>query len=181
MARVPDIPEEELTPEQRRIAAAISAARHGAVRGPFALWLRLPEVARHANDLGNALRHGGTLDIRLYRLAVLLVARFWSAQYEWYIHARGAREAGLPDETIDAIREKRRPVLTEPAQIAVYDTVTELLETRTLSEPGYRRAEDILGRDALIELVTVAGFFTMAAMVLNAFDAPVPGGEKPLP
>jgi hypothetical protein len=33
----------------------------------------------------------------------------------------------------------------------------------------------------MIEFVTAIGFYTMVAVTLNAFDAPVPGGKAPLP
>ncbi|HJX08907.1 MAG TPA: hypothetical protein VJ733_00205 [Candidatus Binatia bacterium] len=62
----------------------------------------------------------------------------------------------------------------------VYEIISELVETRTLSQPSYERALAALGLDLLIELITAAGFYTMIAMVLNAFDAPVPSGEQPL-
>jgi len=35
--------------------------------------------------------------------------------------------------------------------------------------------------DILIELVTNSGRYTQAAMVINAFQVPVPGDAKPLP
>jgi hypothetical protein len=63
----------------------------------------------------------------------------------------------------------------------IYDTITELNVARTLSQAAYKRALADLGLDLLIELITAAGFYTMVAMILSAFDAPVPGGEHPLP
>ena len=52
-------------------------------------------------------------------------------------------------------------------------------ETRTLSQPTYDRAVAMLGLDQVIELITSLGFYTMVAIMLNGFDAPVPGGERP--
>jgi 4-carboxymuconolactone decarboxylase len=54
-------------------------------------------------------------------------------------------------------------------------------ETRTLSQATYDRAIAVLGLDKVIELITALGFYTMVAIMLNGFDAPVPGGERPLP
>jgi 4-carboxymuconolactone decarboxylase len=54
-------------------------------------------------------------------------------------------------------------------------------ETHTLSQPTYDRAVAALGLDLVIELITSIGFYTMVAIMLNGFDAPVPGGERPLP
>ena len=181
MARVPDIALEEMTAEQRRVYQEIGGARGGVVRGPFALWLRTPEIADRANQFGNALRLGGKLDKRLFELMVLVVARHWSAQYEWFVHEKSGLEAGLTQAVVDAIRARRAPAFAREDERLVYDTITEINETHTLSQPAYDRALAALGLELLIELIAAAGFYTMVAMTLNAFDAPVPGGKRPLP
>jgi 4-carboxymuconolactone decarboxylase len=58
--------------------------------------------------------------------------------------------------------------------------MTELVETKAVSATSYDRVVAAFGLDLTIELFSVAGFYTMVAMVLNAFDAPVPEGEPPL-
>jgi 4-carboxymuconolactone decarboxylase len=181
MARVPDVPFEELTAEQRRIHNEIAGARSGSVRGPFALWIRNPALAERANQFGNVLRLHGKLDKRLFELTVLIVARHWSAQYEWYTHERAALKAGLSAEVVEAIREKKPPEFAREDERLVYDVVSEINEKRTLGQASYDRALAALGLDLLIELIATTGFYSMVAMTLNAFDAPVPGGIRPLP
>jgi 4-carboxymuconolactone decarboxylase len=180
MARVPEIDPEQLSPEQRRVYDDIAGVRHGTVRGPFAIWLRNAEVAAAMNQAGNSVRLHGKLDKRLFELMVLMVARHWTAQYEWFVHEDAARNAGLSPDTVQAIRAGRRPELAAEDERLVYELVTELQDTRTVSQATYDRAAAMLGLDLLIELITAAGFYTMVAMVLNAFDAPVPGGKLPL-
>ena len=180
MSRLPVLQLEDLTAEQKRIYDEIASVRHGVVRGPFPIWLRNPELADRANQFGNALRMHGKLETRLFELMVLIVARHWSAQYEWFAHAKAALSAGLSPEIIEAIQNSRRPESMREDEQLVYEIVTELVDTRTLSQPSYDRALAALGLDLLIELITAAGFYTMIAMVLNAFDAPVPGGARPL-
>ena len=180
MPRVEDLDPEKLTPEHRRIHAAIAGTRGGTVRGPFAIWLRHPALAEAADRLGSILRQC-SLDKRLFELAVLLVARHWSAQYEWYAHSRHALEAGLDPAIIDTIRQRRKPDFARDDERLIYDVVMEMNETRTLSQPTYDRVIALLGLDRVIELLTVIGFYTMVAIVINGFDAPVPGGERPLP
>jgi len=181
MARVPDLAPERLTPQQKRIHDEIAGTREGTVRGPFAIWLRLPEIADRANQFGNALRLQGKLEKRLFELMVLVVARHWSAQYEWFAHEQAALKAGLSPEVLESIRARRRPAFANADDALVYDIVSELSETRALGQPCYIRGVAGLGVDLMIELVTAAGFYTMVAMMLNAFDAPVPGGKRPLP
>jgi 4-carboxymuconolactone decarboxylase len=96
------------------------------------------------------------------------------------VHERNGLAAGLTQQTVDAIRTRSTPEFAGEDERVVYDTITELNETRTLSQPTYDRALAALGLDLLIELIAAAGFYTMVAMTLNAFDAPVPGGHRPL-
>jgi 4-carboxymuconolactone decarboxylase len=180
-SRVPEIQLDELTSEQQRVYDEIAGPRKGVVRGPFAIWIRLPEIADRANQFGNAIRLHGKLEKRLFELMVLIIARHWSAQYEWYAHAEAALNAGLSPDVVDAVRTHRKPAFAHDDEQLIYDIITELNETKKLSQPTYERAVDALGLDLMIELVTAAGFYTTAAMMINAFNAPVPGGEQPLP
>jgi 4-carboxymuconolactone decarboxylase len=180
MARVEDLKPESLTAEQKPIHDRIAGSRGGTVRGPFAIWLRNPAIADAADKFGTILRKG-KLDQRLFELMVLLVARHWSAQYEWFAHERHAREVGIPEPVIEALRHRRKPEFARDDERLVYDLVTEMNETRTLSQPTYDRAVAMLGLDLVIELITALGFYTMVAIMLNGFDAPVPGGARPLP
>ncbi len=180
MARVEDLNPATMTPEQKVIHDRIAGTRGGTVRGPFAIWLRNPALADAADKLGTTLRNGD-LDLRLFEIMVLVVARHWSAQYEWFAHARHALEAGVSPDVVEAIRHRRKPTFDRDDERLVYELVTEMNEARTLSQPTYDRAVAMLGLDLVIELITSLGFYTMVAIMLNGFDAPVPGGERPLP
>ncbi len=180
MSRVPDLSAGERTPEQSRIYEEIAGPRGGVVRGPFAIWLRNPELADKANQLGNVLRIKGLLDKRLFELAILVVARSWTAQYEWYAHAQAALAAGLDAAIVDSLREGREPVFSRADERLVYKVSRELQTQRALGDATYREAEALLGLPLLIELISVVGFYTMVAIVLVGFDAPVPGGSTPL-
>jgi 4-carboxymuconolactone decarboxylase len=181
MSRVAGLRSTELSPEQKCVHDEIAGARGGLVRGPFAVWIRIPAIANAANQLGNSIRLQGKLDRRLFELAILIVARHWTAQYEWFVHERDARAAGLSDGVIAAIRDRRSPETAKPDERLVYDLVTELLETKTISDKSFHNAVEHIGIDVLVELTTTVGFYTTAAMMINVFDSPVPDGSKPLP
>ena len=181
MSRLEPMDPALLSPEQKRVYDEIASARSGTVRGPFAVWLRIPRIADAANRFGNALRRDGELDKRLFELMVLLVARHWSAQYEWYAHERAALEAGIAPAVLEAIRARKVPDFSRADERLVYDVVTEINESKGLSDGSYARAVAQFGVELLIELITAAGFYTAVAMVIQAFDAPVPEGARPLP
>jgi 4-carboxymuconolactone decarboxylase len=179
LSRVPPLDLDRMTPEQRRLHDDIGGTRSGTARGPFAVWLRTPAIAAKANEFGNALRLEGTLDKKSFEIAVLVVARHWSADYEWFAHEKNALKAGLPMAIISAIRERRVPTFESEEQTLVYETVSELVGTTRLSDASYRRALAFFGLEKLIELVSVAGFYSAVAMMINAFEVPVPGDAKP--
>ena len=84
-----------MTPEQRRVAEAIVKGPRGGMRGPFNALLRSPGLADAAQKLGEQVRFKMSMPAPLRELAILLTARHWTAQYEWYAHNKIAREAGL--------------------------------------------------------------------------------------
>jgi 4-carboxymuconolactone decarboxylase len=181
MSRVPDLAPAEMTAEQKRIHDEIASKRRGHVRGPFAIWLRTPTIADHANQFGNAIRVAGKLDKRLFELMVLIVARHWSAQYEWFAHEDQALANGVAPAVVEAIRHGRTPDFAQADERLIYELVTELNARKILGPATYDRGVAHFGLELFIELATAIGFYTMVAMMLNAFDAPVPGGSRPLP
>ena len=180
MTRVPEVLPDQLSPEQRKVHDLIVSTRGGVIRGPFAMWIRNANLAAAANQLGNAVRLEGKLDAKLFELVILVIARRWSAQYEWFAHAQEAARVGLDPAIIEAIRTHRVPSFRSPRETVIYEMVRELIDTRNLSDTTYNRARDMFGIDLVMEVVTVAGFYTLVAMMLKAFDAPVPGGARPL-
>lgn len=179
-ARVPKITDDEMSAEQKRIAAIIGGARGGTVDGPFALWLRVPEIAERAQHFSDRIRSKSTIEQRLFEVMVLAATRPWSATYAFEAHARTAERLGVSPAVVDAIRQRRTPPFERDDERLVFDTVTELTQSRKLSGPSYDRALAALGRESLIELITAAGFYTMIAMMLVAFDVPPSGGAQPL-
>src|SRR5437868_2018849 len=100
---------DEMTPEQRRVADAIASGPRGGLRGPFNALLRSPELADRAQKMGEYIRFNSSLPPRLSEFAILITARHWSSQYEWFAHAPLAAKGGLPASVIAELREGKRP------------------------------------------------------------------------
>ncbi len=92
-----------MTDAQRAVAAEIASGPRGGVRGPFLALLHNPELARRLQEVGEYLRFQTGLPDRLVELVILVTARHYACQFEWYAHERLARKAGLPDPVIAAI------------------------------------------------------------------------------
>jgi 4-carboxymuconolactone decarboxylase len=110
------------------------------------------------------------------QLAQLMTARFWSAQYAWWKRVEPCLAAGIPPDVIDAVRERRRPIFTDPDLEAVYDYVSELYANRRVSDATHERLQAIIGDECLIELVLTIGFYSMLGLVCDAFLPNFPPG-----
>jgi 4-carboxymuconolactone decarboxylase len=181
MSRFDDIKLSTLTPAQQEAADEITAGKRGRVPPPFAALMPSPELCRRAAKLGEFLRFDTALGPRLSEIAILATGRFWTAQYEFWAHARLAREAGVAEAVISAIAEKRDPAphMNDEEKL-VYAVAKSLHEKHGLDDALYRRATDGLGKTKLVEVIGLCGYYTLVSMVLNTFEAPVPGGEVPL-
>jgi 4-carboxymuconolactone decarboxylase len=177
MGRLPDISEATLSSDQRRVYDEIIRVR-GQVRGPFAVWLRNPELAEYTLRLQDLFASRVKLERRLVQLMILVSARLATAQFAWFVHEPHALKLGIAPDIVEAIRERRTPSFTREDERLVYDITLELNSTRSLSEATYRRGIAMFGEQALVELVSAVGFYVMVAMTLNAFEVPVPGGKK---
>ena len=179
MSRLPELPYDEMTAEQQRAHDEIAAGPRGKVVGPLKVWLHSPELADRAQKLGAYVRYDSTLPAKLSELAILVTARQWRAGFEWTSHVGPARTAGIPDEVIEAIRVGTEPALSNARSRTVYAVARELHETRALSDQTYARAEAALGRQGLVDLVGILGYYTLVSMTLKAFDVPTPDGADP--
>jgi len=169
-----------MTPEQRRVADAIVGGPRGGMRGPFNALLRSPDLADAAQKLGEYVRFKTSLAPRLKELAILVTARHWTAQYEWYAHNRLAREAGLDPNICDAIAEEKKHAGMPAEEAAVYDFCTELLTTTQVSDATFAVAREHFGEQGVIELTATCGYYSLVAMVLNVDRHPLPEGAVPL-
>jgi 4-carboxymuconolactone decarboxylase len=179
MSRLPDLRYEDMSADQQRVHDEIAAGPRGKVEGPLKVWLHAPKLATHAQKLGAHARFESLLPPPLSELAILVTAATWQADFEWYAHARLAREAGIADTVIEAIRRGEKPALADPKARAVYAVSRELHRRRSLSDETYALAEAALGRAALVDLVGILGYYTLVSMTLNAFRVPTPDGSRP--
>ena len=182
---------DEMTPAQRVVADNIrsgpragvsgSAANSGnSVGSPFNVWLRSPEVADPIQQVGSYIRFKSSLGPRLNEFAILITAREWTSQYEWYAHHRLALQAGLNPQVAQAVAEGHRPTGMQPDEEIVYDFSRELHQTRRVSDATYARALQQFGERGVMDLIAVNGYYTLVSMTLNVDRTPIPNGG-PLP
>jgi 4-carboxymuconolactone decarboxylase len=174
--RLPPLPEAAMTEQQRRVAQEIAAGPRGSLRGPFNALLRSPEVADRVQRLGEYLRFRSSIPPALNELAILVTARTWRAQYEWWAHHRLAMQAGLPATIAEAIAEGREPPGMNAEQRAVWRFCTELQRDHGVSDAAYADVVARFGEQGAIDLIAVSGYYTLVSMVLNVARVPLPEG-----
>ena len=177
--RFPRLSPDSMTPAQREVAAEISAGPRGEVRGPFIALLHNPALARHLQALGEHLRWKGKLAPHLTELAVLVTARRWTCQHEWYMHEKLARKANLDPGIIDSISKDKKPESFPPDEAAVYAFCMDLHATGRASDAAFDAVVKRFGREGALELVALSGYYSLMAMVLNTAGLPLPGGAQP--
>ena len=178
--RLPPIPPERQTEAQKKAAAEFRVERMQEVFGPFVPLSRSPQLMIDAAKMGTYLRFGNTLPRALSEFAIILQARRWSQEYEWYVHAADARTAGLPDDVIQAVAEGRRPEKMTDDQEIVYEFGRELNENRAVTDRTYARAVARFGEQGVMDLVGLNGFYTLISMALNVGRTPLPAGATPV-
>ncbi len=172
-----------MTEAQRAAANELIAGPRKAVTGPFIPLLRSPELMSRLQKVGEYLRFDSALAPEITEFATLLVSRWWSQQFEWAVHVPLARQAGVSEETIEALRDARRPPSMSAAQALVHDFLSELTNTKGVSQSTYDATLALLGEQGLIDLVGILGYFSWMSMVLNVAHTParVPDRAEPLP
>ena len=180
MDRLPELTLENMNEAQRKLAEEIASGPRGSVRGPFPWLLRSPGMAEHVQRVGAYIRYESALPGNLRELAILVTSRFWRAQYEWYAHKPIALKEGVDEAVVDAIAEHRSPQFTDPAEAAVYEFGTAVLNTHEVPDAVYQTTLDQLGEEQLVDLVSLLGYYSLLAMLMATFEIPVPGGEVPL-
>jgi 4-carboxymuconolactone decarboxylase len=183
MSRLGTLDERDLSDEQRRLRDAITTGPRGqsaASGGPFEVWLHSPDFGEQAQRFGAYVRYETSLGARISEFAILICARHWGADYEWFVHAPIARQAGVPADAIEDLRLGRDVHLTDDTDRAVHGFCRELLGQRRVCDATYATAERRLGKSALVELVGLLGYYSLVALTLIAFEVLPPDSARPL-
>jgi 4-carboxymuconolactone decarboxylase len=177
--RMPALPSDAYTPAQRALAEEFRKKRGHDVDGPFLPLIRSPEIFKAADHLGRYLRFECPIPSRLKELAILITARRWTQQYEWFTHRQVAMHAGLAPAIADAIAEGRYPDSMADDEAAVYAFCTELHANGQVSDPTYASIKELFGEQGAIDLSAICGHYSLLAMMLNMARTPLPDGVTP--
>ena len=177
--RFPQLKVEELNDQQRAVADKIMKVSSVGISGPYNPMLRSPILADRMFDLLDYLRFNTSVPRKLNEFAILIQARLWTSQIEWYAHYPLAIKAGLPESVAAELKEGKRPSAMQPDEAVVYDLCMELSTKHFVSDATYKRARELFSEQQVVDLVMVSGVYVSVAMLANTAEESIPAGKTP--
>lgn len=179
--RLPPIPLDSMTAEQRAVAERIMAGPRKGLRGPFNVWLRSPELADRLQKVGEYLRFNSSLHPRLNEMAILMTAAHWQSAFEWYAHAPLALNGGLDPAIVASIARGEKPDPMPAEEAAIWQFCSELREKRNVSDATLETAIRLFGERGVADLIGVSGYYDVVSMTLNVGEVlPPEGSDVPI-
>jgi 4-carboxymuconolactone decarboxylase len=178
MARLPELTRDELDPEGQALWDSLIASR-GYVGGPTACILHHPALAAKSTPLGSQLRYHGVLAGADRELTILTAGREVEAVYEWHAHEPIAREVGVSSEAIEVLRRQQPTTGLPEREAVIIDAVRSLYRQHKIPDDLCARADTLLGRQGLVEMIVLAGYYGLIGFVLNGFEVDLPEGATP--
>lgn len=183
MTRITERSPAEMNPKQAELFAQMAEGRtpmsEGVIGGPFDGWCLNPSIGRRIWQLGGAIRNKPCIDRRYIELAILVTGQLWQAQFEWYAHETMARDAGLPEAVIQAIKVGAEPEFDDEGDETAWRLCTEVHRDKSASDATYGAAVAVHGEDGVADLIHALGFYVLVCMTLNVFEAELPEGATP--
>jgi len=184
MARIPLVTRDQVAEKEKPAYDAFMASRANRPNiGPYSLLLHMPEMSQKLEALRTHLRAEASLSQKLQELVMISVAREMGCAFIWYAHAAPARQAGVRDDIVDNIRDKRPLANLDPEERAVVDFTRELLQNRKVSRPTFDAATARFGQRGVMTLTNLVACYAVLAYNMNTYEleAPAHPTEKALP
>lgn len=114
------------------------------------------------------------LSARLRELAILRLVSTLGAAYEWASHVPGARQAGITDDEIRAVRAGDLTGFTAHDEMAL--RFAAAVEARSVDDTLWAEARELFSEVELVDLTLVSAFYGLASRCVLAFDVPLDDG-----
>jgi alkylhydroperoxidase family enzyme len=147
----------------------------------FRMLANAPVMMRPTLRLGATILRDGVLDPKLRELAILRVAHVTATEYEWIQHVPIATAVGVPDDQIAALaRDDFDRSAFDAADALAIDIVDATLREERVDPSLVEQGARALGRDGLLELLILAGYYALLGNVMRAVELDVdePAAER---
>lgn len=173
-SRLPEIAPDQLSVHQLATLKRLQEGR-GRIPTPYKVWLHSPRLAEHLRELGMFLTRETSLTRREAEIVILAAAAHWRSPYVLAVHTREAREAGLADGLIEAIRAGEAAVLELSREQTILELARALQDSQPVSDELFARAVRDLGHTGVAELLALFGYFTSVSLAMKTYQAGTDG------
>jgi alkylhydroperoxidase family enzyme len=165
------------------LAAGEAAGVHEALAGlnVFRTLLHRPRVAKGVADLLLSLLFGAELDDRLRELVIMRIGWSTGSEYEWAQHWKVALDLGVDETDILSVRDWPASECFDELDRAVLSATDQALAGARIDEPTMDTLRSRLSDDAVIDLVSAIGTWTMISTLLRSLDVPLEDGMQSWP
>jgi AhpD family alkylhydroperoxidase len=159
--KIPLPSDDELEPKHRELLAGLPPLN------VFRMVAGAPRAVRPFMELGGAVL-STALDARRREIAVLRVAQATDARYEWAQHEQLARNSGVTEAEIGAIRtEPRVTSLSEECNL-ICRVADEVTRDVRLSDEALALIIDRYGPREAAELILLVSYYNMVSRFLES-------------
>ena len=184
MARIALVRRDAVLPAEQSAYDAFSAGRGSEPKiGPYSIIAHMPEIAQRLEALRTYIRKEASLPQKLQEMVMITVAREMNCAFIWYAHAATARQAGVRDDIVDSIRERRPLSGLAPEEQTAVSFAQELLRNRKVSKPTFDAATAEFGQRGTMTLTNLVACYAVLAYNMNTYElkAPAHPTEPALP
>lgn len=188
-SRATPITYDAATEEQRELWDELQGSRGGAMDlvgpdgalvGPFNHMVASPNLGRRMGELGHGVRFEASVERRLQELAIITVGAHWRSEFEFWAHGRMATDNGIDQAVVDDLAANREPTFDRDDEAEVHALAASLVGTGRVDDEVYEAVRQRLGEQALVDLITTIGYYSLISLTLNAHRIPLPDGVTPV-
>jgi 4-carboxymuconolactone decarboxylase len=177
MPRISPLAEEEWNEGQRKSLEPRYQQRYYNVLGT---------IGRHWDALrkfdvwtGHIMGPTNTLAPRYREMLILRIGWLCKAEYEWGQHVLFAKEAGLSDDEIEAVKnDDRHNPIWNPLENALLSAVDELHSDAFISDHTWKTLSLDLETRQIMDLVFTVGHYNLVSMAVKTFRVQLDDGVK---
>jgi 4-carboxymuconolactone decarboxylase len=184
MARIPLVTRDAVPQNERAAYDAFCASRGSEPKmGPYSIIAHMPEMAQRLEALRTWIRKEASLSQKLQEVVMLTVAREMNCAFIWYAHSAAARQAGVRDDIVDGIREKRALTSLAPDEETAVRFARQMLENRKVDKATFDAATAQFGQRGVMTLTNLVACYAVLAYNMNTYEleAPQHATEPALP
>ena len=160
---------EQVAEADRATFDAMNKAR-GVLRGPYSILMYSPKFCVLVDAVSRYLRRHSQVKPAYGELCIIAVAREKDCPYVWAAHIVAARQAGVSETAIAAVRERSSLTALQQQEADIIDYVRQLHRSHRVTQPLFDRLCEHHSIPWLVELTAIIGHYGMVTAQLNAFE-----------